>query len=544
MNITHKQRLSFIFFSLSFLAIIGIGYLFWLQIIRYNFFKDLGNKQYHISITTYPPRATIFDRHNKPLALNKDSVSAFILPKTIKNIPALKKFLSAFFPDALERYQQKSNQHFLYIKRKLNNEQIDLIKQKMNDDIHLISEPNRFYPLPEAGTIIGITNIDNKGLFGIELLCDQQLIGSPSTTLLEKDARSGKFYFSKKIQKEGSVGCPITLTIDGNLQFLIQEALEETIAHYHSSEGGVVVMDPVNGDLLALCSYPTFNPNNTHELIINNTRCRPITEVYEFGSVMKTFSALAALEENIVTPDEEIDCLGVKTTILEGRTINTVPQSVLGVAPFKEIIKKSNNIGIAKVAKKIGPKLYDHYKKLGFGEKTGITFQSEQSGFVMPPKKWSKQSIISLSYGYEITSSLLQLARAFALFSNDGHLVTPRILKDQKIIKREKIYSSESINQMRMILEKKSLKGSPVYGAIEGYTTFGKTGTANLIEQGKYNSHKNLFCFVGSIEKNEYKRIIACYIKESRKENLLAATVTAPLFQKIAEILVMHDKIW
>ncbi len=544
MNNTHKSRLTVIFLFLNFLAITGIGYIFWLQIIKYNFFKTLGSKQYHISVTTYPPRATILDRHNKPLALNKDSLSAFILPKVVKNSDVLKRFLKNFFPDAFERYKQKSNQHFLYIKRRLNSNEIDLIKDKMNEDIHFISEPNRFYPLQEAGAIIGITNIDNKGLFGIELLCDQQLMGSPSTTLLEKDARSGKFYFSKEIQKEGSSGSSVTLTIDANLQFLIQEALEETISHYHSQEGGALVMDPTTGDLLAICSYPTFNPNDTHKLILNNTKCRPITEAYEFGSVMKTFSALAALEEKVVTPNEEIDCLGVKTTILEGRTINTVPQSVLGIAPFREIIKKSNNIGIAKVAKRIGQKLYDHYKKLGFGEKTGITFQGEHTGFVMPPQKWSKQSIISLSYGYEISSSLLQLARAFSLFSNDGYLVTPRILKNQKVIMGPKIYSSESINEMKMILEKKSIKTAHTHGAIEGYTTFGKTGTANLIEHGKYNPHKNLFCFVGSIEKNQYKRVIACYIKESHKDNLLAATVTAPLFQKIAEILVMHDKIW
>ena len=544
MNNTHKLRLTLIFFLVSALSLLAIGNLYFLQIRQHTFFTNLGNQQYHISITNHPPRATIFDRNGKPLALNKDSLSAFILPKTITNKKALTDFLKAHFPQALTQYLKKQQQHFLYIKRRLSADELAIIEKSPCNDINIITEPNRFYPIEEAGIVTGITDTDNKGLFGIEFLYNDQLIGTPSTTILERDARSGKFYFSKEVQSEGNNGTAVSLTIDSNLQFLVQEALQEAVSTFDSSEGGAIVMDPQNGDILALAALPNFNPNNPQNIILNNTKCRPITEVYEFGSVMKTFSALAAIDEQVVTPDEEINCMGVKTTILEGRTINTVPHSVLGIAPFKEIIKKSNNIGIAKVAKRIGTKLYDHYQKLGFGKKTGIAFPGEQSGFIMPPEKWSKQSIISLSYGYEVNSSLLQLARAFSIFVNDGHLVTPRLLLNQLTPPPVKIYSSESIAFMREILEKKATGGAANHGVIEGYTTLGKTGTANLLDHGHYNPHKNLFCFVGSIEKNNYKRVIACYVKESKKHGLYASTVAAPLFQKIAEILIVNDKIW
>ena len=206
MNNTHKFRLTIIFFLLSTISIISIIHLYSLQIRRHLFFTNLGNQQYHVSITAYQPRATIFDRNNKPLALNKDSLSAFMLPKTIKDKQALSLFLKQHFPDALERLIHKGNQHFLYIKRRLKPEELQCIETNKNKDIHLITEPSRFYPIPEAGGIIGITNTDNNGLFGIELICNNQLIGTPSTTILEKDARSGKFYFSKQIQEEGSAG--------------------------------------------------------------------------------------------------------------------------------------------------------------------------------------------------------------------------------------------------------------------------------------------------------------------------------------------------
>ena len=482
-----KLRITSIFFICLLMGLIGIVYLYYLQIHQHTFFIHLAQQQYNVTITAYPPRAFIVDRNNQPLALNKDSIAAFILPKKTPPSKELITFLHLHFLDAYKRLKHIKKQHFFYIKRRLSEEEINFIEMRTIKDINLITEPSRFYPIESAGIITGINDIDNKGLFGIEAFYNKQLMGKPSITILEKDARSGRYYFSKETESTGLPGTPIQLTIDGTIQFLVQEELNDTMERFTSLEGGALVLDPTTGDILALAAYPTFNPNNCEHLEIKNTKCTPVSECYEFGSVMKTFCALAALEEHVVTPEEEIDCMGLKTVVIDGRRINTASHSELGKASFKEIMKKSNNIGIAKVAKRLGPSLYNHYDKLGFGHKIGIPLNGEQEGFIMPPAQWSKQSIISLSYGYEIRTTLLQLARAFSVFLNDGHLITPRLVMNAPIITSDKLYSSESINAMRIILEETMTDGTGRHANIKGYTCLGKTGTANLLDNGLYN---------------------------------------------------------
>jgi cell division protein FtsI (penicillin-binding protein 3) len=542
MDSTHKARTALVFFLFCSLFGIGIINLYTLQIKQHTFFTDLGHQQYYVTQTSYSPRASILDRNGTPLALNKETLSAFILPRMSKEKTSLKRFLKKHFPEAHDRLIKKPNAQFAYIKRKLSSKEKKMIEQSGIKDIHFLNEPSRFYPTEAAGLLTGMTNIDNKGLFGIELELNEQLTGKPTTTVLENDARSGHFYFSKQKETQGTDGIPVQLTIDGNLQFLVQEELAQAAQRFESTQGAAVVMDPETGDILAMASYPSFDPNDTTLMSQAATKNTAVTESYEFGSVIKTFCALAALEEGLVTADEEIDCMNTKTAYLDGRKVNTVLP--LGMATFTHIMKKSNNIGIAKVAKRLDTKLYDHYRMLGFGTKTNIPFPGEQSGFVMPPERWSKQSIISLSYGYEITNTLLQLSRAFSVFANDGHLVTPRLLLNQEVPAPQKIYSTESINTMRTILEEATSKqGTGKYAAIHGYTTMGKTSTTNLLEDGQYNENKNTYGFAGIIEKDGYKRVITCFLKESKRHNLYASTVSAPLFEKIAEKTLMHDKI-
>ena len=279
-----------------------MGNLVYLQLIQHSFFTQLGEKQYHVTITNYPPRGLILDRSGKFLAINKDTLAAFMLPRQLEMRPQLEKFLAKHFPAALERLKSHKNAHFLYIQRKLTPEQLQLIQQSAITDIKILAEPNRFYPLPAAASLIGITDIDNKGLFGLELQFDKQLAGTPSTVMLEKDARSGHFYFTKETTQEGLNAQPLRLTIDSDLQFLAHEALQETIDKYHAKEGAVIIMDPNTGDILAMTNYPSFNPNNFAEKDLAITKNTVLTEAYELGSVFKIPSALAALEERVVNP--------------------------------------------------------------------------------------------------------------------------------------------------------------------------------------------------------------------------------------------------
>lgn len=541
---TNKLRTVFVFLIFSSLFTIALINLFSLQIKQHSFFTDLGNRQYHVNVTTRPPRALIVDRNNKPLALNKESLAAFILPQKLKEPEKVRKFVQHHFSPAAQRWRKNPKSNFLYIKRKLTPEEEELISQQNLNDINLLSEPSRFYPIDATGTITGITNIDNLGLFGIELQFDSTLAGTPTTCMLEKDARSGRFHFSKQTMQKGNQGEPVKLTIDGDLQFLVQEELNARAELFQVKEAAAIVMDPETGDILAMATVPTFDPNDTRSLKQVGTKNTAVTESYEFGSSLKAFTALAALEEGVVTPNEIINCQNTKTAYVDGRKINN--WEAQGDLTFEEVIIRSNNIGIAKIAKRLDDKLYEHYIRLGFGKKTGISFPGEQAGFVNHPENWSKQSIISLSYGYEITTTLLRLTSAFSIFANGGYLITPRlIIKPEQYQKTpQKIYSDESIKQMRTILEKTTAKGGTAKrAALHGYTTMGKTSTANLLVDGKYDETKNLYGFEGIIEKGNYKRVIGCFLKESPKRNLYASSVAAPLFKKIVEKLLIHDHV-
>ncbi len=537
----HKNRsiLILLFFFIGYLiAVINLVYL---QLVQHQFFVQLGQKQYQTSITSLPPRGLIIDRTGKHfLALNKDSIAAFILPRQLEMKPQLQKFLAKYFPHANERLATHSHAHFLYVQRKLTPQQIDLITNSGITDIKFLNEPSRYYPLPASASLIGLTDIDNKGLFGLELEFDQQLSGTPSTVVLEKDARSGHFYFSRHLDQEGSSAQQLQLTIDSDLQYLVYETLLETVAKYNAKEGAAIIIDPQNGDILAMVNVPSFDPNNFKDIDPALTKNTCVTEAYELGSVFKICTALAALEENVVTPDELIDCKNTKTTYIDGRKINTVHEA--GIIPFEQVIAQSNNIGIAQVAKRLDTKLYNHYLRLGFSKKTGIPFPGENKGFINPPANWSKQSIISLSYGYEVTANLLQLARAFSIIANGGYWIDPRLTFDRQQTK-QKLYHDEPIAIVKNMLEQTTAQGTARKAHIKGYRVMCKTGTANMLEDGHYNPDRNIFTCAGIIEKNGYQRVIITFIKEAAQKDLYASMVAAPLFEQIAEKMLIKDRI-
>lgn len=584
-----RLRSTIIFFMfIVFYAAIGIN-LYVIQIKQHAFYTKLAQQQYHVTITQTPSRGPIFDRTGRNyFAINKDYIAAFILPTQLQDKKRTLQFLSTHFPRAVKRLNEHADKHFMFIKRRLSEEEIATITSENNPDIFLLTEPGRYYPLPSASPIIGLTNIDNKGLLGLELLYNNTLAGKPTTCHLEKDARSGYYYFKKETTIQGNTGNPLHLTIDADLQFLVQEAVQKTVDTFHAKEAAVLIMNPQNGEILAMLSYPYFDPNNPCKAVADNFKNKIITDAHELGSVMKVCTALAALEEGVVTPDELIDCKNTLTTHIDGRTINTVQAH--GVIPFTNVIALSNNIGIAIVAKRLGKQLYDHYKKLGFGCKTGITFPGENTGMLNPPEKWSKQSIISLSYGYEVSATILQLACAFCTIAtgykvkpllirsygstssprternlsstscNDSAVsalnaalstsrdysnpVRPELVKGNESHDGGKIYSDAARNTIKEILEKTTLYGTARRARIKGYRVMSKTGTANMLIDGLYNPDKHLYTCAGIIEKDNYQRVIVTFVKEVQRKNVFASTVAVPLFESVAERMLIHDKIW
>jgi cell division protein FtsI (penicillin-binding protein 3) len=536
-----------IIFGLFYLTIFAT--LYRVQIKHHKFFTSLGNQQYNVVISRYPERASIFDRYGKLIAGNKENLAAFVVPNTIQERTKLDRFLKLHFPDAYTRLYNNPSPYFMMVKRRLTPEQEQLILTSNLVDIQFVKEPNRFYPISSLGTVLGIVDIDNLGLMGLELYCQDLLAGTPSTYRLEKDARSRQFYFKKHLEQQGLSGSPITVTLDSDLQFLVSQELRRTIENLGCVEGAVLVMDPSNGDILTMVSYPDFDPNHTEILDLEKTKNKIVTEVYEFGSVMKVFLALAALAENKVTPEEIIDCNNSKSTILDGIRINTWKAHER--LTFSEIIEFSNNIGTSKVAQRLGPLLYDHYQRCGFGKKTGITFPNEHSGFVNPPGRWTKQSIFSLSFGYEINATLLQLGCAFCMIARNGVPVSPRLIikaNSGEPLPSEPVYSPDVIYTLKEILQKTVTRGTAHRAQVQGYTIRGKTGTANLLVKNKkgkkiYDPTKNIFTFAAIVEKGDYQRVIITFLKEARKKNIYASSTAAPLFERIAHIMLIRDNV-
>ncbi len=537
-----RFRLSVVFFGFGVIFLVIILNLFFIQIWHRQFFINLAEQQYQVSISKLPERGIILDRTGKNyLARNKECVSAFIIPQKIKHYAELHAFLSNNFPHAAQQLEHKKNNAFMYIKRRLTDQEQDILAQAQLPDIHLLQESSRFYPLPSACPLVGFTDIDNHGAAGIELQCNQTLTGKPTTYHLEKDARSGYFYFKKELQELGHESSPLQLTIDSNLQFLVDEELATSIDKWKAKDGAVIIMDPTTGDILAMSSYPYVNPTLTHQFNIADTKHKVVTDAHELGSVIKVFAAMAALEEHVVTPDELIDCKNSKTCVINGRVINTWKPH--GIIPFTDVIAYSNNIGIAQVAKRVGEKIYDHYIKLGFGKKTGIIMPGEHSGFVNHPKKWSKQSIISLSYGYEISATLLQIACAFSIIANNGHRIKPRLMMSETIaMDQTMLYSPETIATIKDILQKTTEYGTGHRARIEGYNIMTKTGTANKLINGEYDKNKNIFTCAAIVEKNNYKRVVVTFINEANAPNAYASTIAAPLLERVTEKMIIHEK--
>lgn len=537
-----KGRLAcvFIFFVVLFSIIIIRLYL--LQIIWHDFFVQLATQQYGIEVTMQPARGLIYDRTQKQsLVYNSDVTSVFVVPNQLEDEKGLKNWLARTNPHVLKRLVEHPHAKFCWIERSVAAERLDQLVNENLRDLHYVTEGKRFYRSQAMAPVLGFTNIDNLGIAGVELLLQNRLGGKPATFKLDRDARSKGFYFTKEMICKGVAGKPVVLTIDSHLQFLAHEELAATVQEFGAKSGAVIIVNPDNGQILTMASVPTFDPNAA-TINLDATKNQPVTECYEFGSAMKAFTALAALEEGVVTNDELIDCQG-KACYINGLRIENPVQSS-GIIPFIEVITRSANVGTAKVALRLGSKLHEHLCKLGFGKPTGLAFPGERSGFVNHPKKWSRFSPMVMSFGYEVSATLLQLAKAFSIIANGGYDVEPQLYlvpKPKKIKKKVRLYKPATIAAEKEILERIGAKYS-----IPGYKVLGKTGTARCVKEGKYSTNAHIYTFAGIIEVPGYRRVVVTFINEPDEtvhKGLWASRVSAPLFQRIAQKMVLHERV-
>ena len=534
----YKPRVLVVFLAFFILFSVILLRLYLIQVYRKEFFGNLAQQQYEVELKINPARAKIYDKTGQPLALNKEVVSAFILPTQMSEREKIELFLKKHFKNVYKKIRKNKERKFLWLERKLTPERLEWFKKADIKDIHFINEYQRFYPFPAASTVVGFTDIDNVGIAGIELQFDKWLAGMPTIFTIKKDARAGHFYFEKEIKEQGKKGQSVALTIDSKLQFLAYQELKKSVDELGAQYGSVLVLNPDDGQILCMANYPDFDPNNKVAQELENTKNKIVTECYELGSVVKAFSALASLQEGVVTLDEEIDCQGKFAYIDKFRVENW---KSVGVLPFTDVVRYSSNVGIAKVIKRLGPKFYTHLIRLGFGQKTDIQFPGEREGFVNPPHKWSRSSLIVMSFGYEIMATLLQLGKAFCVIANGGYDVQPILVKDPLMMQntfRKKIYDDDAIKEIKDILE---TIGQRYAKGLEGYRIMGKTGTARSVKDGKYSNKHHIYSFGGIVEKDKYRRVIVTFIKEPKGAGWWASQITAPLFNRVAEKMIIHD---
>ncbi|MFH1768380.1 MAG: penicillin-binding protein 2, partial [Candidatus Omnitrophota bacterium] len=478
----HYLYLFFVFFFI--ILLVRVAYL---QIIQKDLFQNLAAEQHFNIVPLKGERGRILDCRNRVLAINLNVYSVFADPELIvdreKTAATLSLYLNMDEQYFLSLLNKKSR--FVWLKRKISlDEKINMERLNL-DGIGFIKDRLRFYPQVDLlSHILGGVNIDNQGIEGIELFYDNYLRGKDGSVSIVKDSAATSLFFYPQIF-ESTKGVDVYLTVDAQIQYWVEKFLKETIDQFSASAGGVVVMNPATGAIIALANMPAYDPNCINSTESESLRNRAVTDIFEPGSVFKIVSLVAALDKKLFPLEDVIFC---------ENGAYKIPGTVLhdfrpyGNLTFKEVFKKSSNIGVSKIANAIGKDdLCRYIKVMGFGRETGIDLHGEAKGFLKPVRVWSKTSPYIIPIGQEIGVTLIQLAQAISSIANGGYLVRPYLAEQlkgdygysrQTKKQRKRIFSSSVALDAKNILIEVVDDGTGRYAKVGGFTVGGKTGTA------------------------------------------------------------------
>jgi len=550
-----KLRISFVG-SIFFLVLFFIaGRTIQLQVFQSPWLSEKAASQYERSQMIRGKRGTIFDANHQKMAVSIDTTSVAAFPKQIENPLETARALSSVLELNPKNIYQKlsSKKNFVWIKRQINPKEAQNLKSLSIKGVGFIPENSRVYPNKIlAAQVLGFSGIDGSGLEGIEFLYDPYLKGREIKIKVLKDAKGRGFGIPPQITEEHQ-GQQLVLTIDRNIQYITETALEEAVKKYHGQTGLAVVMAPKTGAVLAMAHYPNFNPNTFDAFDCKIWRNRAITDKFEPGSTLKIFNAAAAIDSERVTSNTIFFC--ENGTYRLGGTIihDTKPH---GWLTLKKIIKYSSNIGSVKVMQTIGPEvLYEYLYKFGFGQKTGIDCPGETSGSLSHYKKWTLVDAGSISFGQGIAVSAIQLVAAASAIANDGLYMKPHIVhkiiddsgRTVKIFKPEQVrqvISAKSARIVRKIMQSVVAKGGTGQkAALSGYSVGGKTGTAQKVSvDGGYAKDRFVSSFIGFVPVENPEAVILVVIDEPKTHHY-GGTVAAPAFRKIAHGTLQYRKV-
>lgn len=553
-----KIKVTKILFFIGF--IIVFGKIFTLQIINYPKYEKVDRKTKFAKIIIPGERGKILDKNGKILAFDLPSYSLYFDTWMIKNLreknPSYLNYLcenlSRILKMEKEEIEKLMNKPYSLIKKNLKFEEYIEIKEKKLKGIYTEKSYKRVYPYGRhLCHIIGYTDTDRNGLEGVEYFYNSFLRGSNGIYLVLKDGLGNLIPSIKKEISREKKGKDIVLTIDSNVQFIVEEEIKKGYEKFNPKNISVIVMDADNGEIIALANYPNFDPNNPGEYDFSIIKNKCVTDLFEPGSIFKIVTAASAIEENLFRPDTIIMCEYGKWFVRNHYLHDVHPY---GALTFKEVVAKSSNIGTVKIAMALGEKkLYEYCKKFRFGEKTGIDLPGETAGIFRPLYKWSSYSITAIPIGQEVGITAVQGIRAISVFANGGYLVRPHVIKEIKgeetyeieRYKNEKIriISSKTVEIVRdMLKEVVSEEGTASSAKIEGYNIYGKTGTAQKAINGKYVKGKYVSSFVGFLLSNKKNIAISVNVDEP-KGKYFGGIVAAPIFRDILIRIINYYEI-
>ena len=523
-----------------------LGRLVYLQIIKYDFFLNLASRQHGRTIDVDPRRGTIYDRNGGELAMSIDVDSVFAVPSEIPDQETTAQILSNVLNiDAQELLARlRSQKNFAWVKRKVDGDISDRVRELNLRGIYLRKEPKRFYPKRDlAAQVIGYVGTDDEGLGGIELAYDDDLRGIPGREMIFVDARR-KWY--GRVERQPDPGQNLVLTLDGTIQYIAEKELDQAMEDTNAIAGTVVVQNPRTGEILALANRPTFNPNVFNSVPKEALKNRAVSDIYEPGSVFKTVTYSAAIDQGVVKPEDMVDCQGGAINVF-GMTIHDSHK--MGVLTIAQAYAESSDVAAIKTGMKLGDVRFDEYvRSYGFGAQTGIELPGESRGMKKPVNRWSKVSIAAMSMGQEVGITAVQVVSMMSTIANDGVYTPPRIVAGElppnatpkpvvfHPAQQHRVISTMTAAQMKKMMEGVVLFGTARRAILDGYSVAGKTGTAQKVDPktGAYSKTKYVASFVGFAPVNDPAITIAV-ILDSAEGLHQGGQVSAPVFKRIAQ---------
>jgi cell division protein FtsI (penicillin-binding protein 3) len=502
------------------------------------------------------PRGTIFDRDGRPLAMSIASHSVSVDPSKVNAGITADLLGYLLHLDRADLYQKitqaaAAGRRNLIVKRNVTAHEYENIlnlKSRNVEWVNLVHESARHYPNGQlAAHVVGSVDFQEKGNAGIEQAFDSDLRGTPGETLLLTDVHRRGIAPQKSVPAKP--GASLTLSIDERLQFVAEREIALAVAAHGAASGSVVVMNPNTGDVLAMASYPAFDPNQPvagqREMAARSNHA--ISVPFEPGSVYKVVTLSAALETTNLRPESPINCNGGKITLFT-RTIHD-SHAGLGVIPMATVLAKSSNVGAIQIGLKVGQtNMYDYMRRFGFGRKTGVPLPGESSGIVRKLERWGKTSLASMSMGQEVSVTTLQLAQAASVVANGGMLVKPRLIlkidgRPQPIAPRVRVLKPENAITMRQMMEGVVLHGTGSHARLTGYSSGGKTGSAQIYDYAtKRYTHTYNGSYMGFAPMANPSVVVVVTLNGTRGESGFGGATAAPVFRVVAaEALRVFD---